>query len=245
MALQPPDNATETVQLERDQLHRLNNLKLRGRLAATQAFLAFYRGDVTGIVQHAGRALEYLPGQNSSWRNAATHILGDGYDFSGEMVEAYRSRLEAVEASRASGNSTAKMIANLKLAVILRQRGQLQRVIDICTGQMQLAIDSGMADRHGRMVISDMGRGLAEINDLEGAIQNAKKGVEITDGGGDLAMLGSSYLFLIKSCFPRGTSQALKKIVHQIENTAQGSRCTSVDHEPEGSLASVDMAGTR
>ena len=48
------------------------------------------------------RALEYLPGQDSSWRNAATHILGDGYDFSGEMVEAYRSRLEAVEASRAS-----------------------------------------------------------------------------------------------------------------------------------------------
>ena len=53
LALEPPDYATETVPLERDQLHRLNNLKLRGRLAATQAFLAFYRGDVTEIVQHA------------------------------------------------------------------------------------------------------------------------------------------------------------------------------------------------
>ena len=89
---------------------------------------------------------------------------------------------------------------------------------------MQFAVDSGMAGTvMAGWLLAIWGEALAEINDLEGAIQNAKKGVEITDGGGDLAMLGSSYLFLIRVLFSTGDLTSAEKIVHKIENTAQGS----------------------
>jgi hypothetical protein len=38
-------------------------MKLRGRAAATRAFVAFHRGDVPGIIRYSRQALEYLPVQ--------------------------------------------------------------------------------------------------------------------------------------------------------------------------------------
>ena len=45
------------------------------------------------------------------------------------------------------------------------------------------------------------GEVLAEINDLDKAIDKAKKGVELTEGGGDLAMIGWSYMCLMRIIF--------------------------------------------
>jgi hypothetical protein len=42
------------------------------------------------------------------------------------------------------------------------------------------------------------GEVLAELNDLDGALQQAKKGVELTERGNDLAMIGWSYLCLMR-----------------------------------------------
>jgi LuxR family maltose regulon positive regulatory protein len=225
LALEPSsDYANDIGPQERDQLHGLNELTLRGRIATTRAFAAFYRGDVPGIIQHARLALEYLPEQDLAWRSTAIHILGDGYDFKGEMVEAYHSRLEAVEASRATGNNLQIIIANLKLAIILRHQGRLQRVKEICEQQKQLANESGMAQTVAvGWLLAIWGEVLAEVNDLDGAIHQAKKGVEMTERGGDLAMLGWSYLCLIRILFTWGDLTDAEEIVHKIEKTARES----------------------
>ena len=125
-ALEPGDGrAIETAQTQRDQLPGSDRMKLRGRAAATRDFLAFYRGDVPAIIRYSRLALEYLPQQDLAWRSAATNVLGDAYDFKGEMAAAYQARLEALEVSEAAGNSYQVMIANLKLAIILRRQGRL------------------------------------------------------------------------------------------------------------------------
>jgi LuxR family maltose regulon positive regulatory protein len=208
----------ETGPQERDPLHGLSRLALRGRIATTRAFSAFYRGDVPGIIQYARKALEYLPEQDLSWRSTAIHVLGDAYDFKGELGKAYRSRLEALEASKAAGISFLIMIVSLKLAIILRHQGQLQQVTEICKQQFQLADESGM----GQTIIvgwllAIWGEVLVELNDLDGAIRRAKKGVEITERGGDLAMLGWSYVCLIRVLFSRGDVAAAEEIIQEIE----------------------------
>ena len=195
---------------------------LCGRIATARAFSAFYRGDVPAITRYARQALEYLPAWDSAWRSTAVHILGDGYDLAGDMAKAYQSRLEAVEASEAAGNHFQIMIANLKLAIVLRHQGRLQEVIELCRQQKQLADESGMAQTVvGGWLLAIWGEVLAETNDLERALQQAKKGVEITERGGDLAMLGWSYLCLIRILFSRGQYTSAEEVIHKIEHIAR------------------------
>jgi LuxR family maltose regulon positive regulatory protein len=222
-ALEPgTDGAPETAPLAQSQLSGSDREKLRGRIAATRAFFAFYRGDVPAISRYARRALEYLPAQDLAWRSAATNVLGDAYDFKGEMAAAYRARLEALEVSRAAGNSYQIMIANLKLAIVLRRQGRLQRVIEICRQQMQMAREHGMSQTVvAGWLLAIWGEVLAELNDLDRAVQRARKGVELCERGGDLAMLGWSYLCLTRVLFSRGELTEAAEIVHKLEHTAR------------------------
>ena len=104
-ALEPSaDRVAETSLLDRvGQQSDTERAKLRGRAAAIRAAMASYRGDVPGIIQHAGRALDYLPEQDVAMRSAAAIALGNAYGFRGDMAAAYQARMEAVEASKSGG----------------------------------------------------------------------------------------------------------------------------------------------
>ncbi|MGD8398656.1 MAG: LuxR family transcriptional regulator, partial [Anaerolineae bacterium] len=78
--------------------------KIQGRAAAVRAFMASFRGDVSEIIQYSRQALDRLPEQDLVWRSSAAIALGDAYSFNGELVAACRARLEALEASKATGN---------------------------------------------------------------------------------------------------------------------------------------------
>ncbi len=197
---------------------------LRGKLATVQAFSAFYRGDIAGIIQHASQALDDLPRQELSWRSTATHVLGDAHDFSGDMEAAHHSRLAALAASRATENSFLEMIASLKLAIVLRQQGQLSQMEEICRQQLQLAQKSGLAQTGVTgWLLAIWGEGLAEENKLEEAVHQAKKGVALAERGSDLAMLGWSYLCLIRVLFSTGNLAAAEALIRKIERVARDS----------------------
>ncbi len=224
-ALESSRSVSTEYASQRCDLHQgSDRMALRGRLAAIHAFSSFYRGDASGIIEHARYALEFLPAEDLAWRGVATHLLGDGYDFSGEMTNAYRSRLAAVEESKSSGNSVQIIVVNLKFALTLRHRGQLRQVTEICRQQMALADPRGMAQTvMAGWLLAIWGEALAELNELDDAIDKATSGVEMTERGGDLAMLGWSYLCLIRIQFSVGDMEGAEKIVHRIENLARES----------------------
>ena len=121
-------------------------------------------------LQHARQALEYLPEQDLTWRSIAAIALGDAQGFKGNMAAAYQARLEAAEASAAAGNTVFSILACLKVAITLREQGQLQRTMEICQQQMQLAGKSGLS--RGSAVgclLAIWGEVLAELGDLEEA----------------------------------------------------------------------------
>ncbi len=216
------DLATETSPIERDQPPGSDRMKIQGRAAAIRAFLASYRGDVPGIIQYARQALEYLPEQDLTWRSTATIALGDAYSFNGDTVAAYRARLEAWEASKAAGNIYMILIASLKFAVTLRQQGQLQRVLEICQQQLQLANESGVSQTVVvGWLLAIWGEVLAELNDLDGAIHRAKNGAELTERGKDVMVIGWSNLCLMRVLFSRGDIAGADKIIQKMENIAR------------------------
>jgi LuxR family maltose regulon positive regulatory protein len=110
----------------------------------------------------------------------------------------------------------------MKLAVTLRQRGQLERVTEICQEQLQLANECGLSQTAMAGWLSAIwGEVLAELGDLDGALQRAAKGVELTERGADVAMLGWSYLCLTRVLLSSGDVAGAQGIVRKMESIAR------------------------
>ena len=216
------DRATETSPTEQDQLPGTDRMLIQGRAAAIRAFLAFYRGDGPGTIQYSRQALDYLPEQDLTWRSTAAIALGDAYDIKGETAAAYQVRLDALRTSKEAGDIYLLMLANLKVTVTLRQQGRLRRVVEICQRQLQLANESGVSQTVlVGWLLAIWGEALAELNDLDGAVDKALKGVELTERGNDVAMLGWSYLCLMRVLFSKGDMAGADKIIQRVGNIAR------------------------
>jgi LuxR family maltose regulon positive regulatory protein len=216
------DAVAETRLPEQVPLSNSERQRLRGRAAVIRAFMATFQGDVPAIIENSRQALEYLPQQDLTWRSTAAIALGDALGFKGDMVAAYKARLEAAEASAAAGSTVFSILAYIKVAITLREQGQLQRTIEICQQQVQLAGKSGLS--RGSMagcLLAIWGEALAELGDLEGALAQARRGMEQAERGGDWSLFGWSCLCLMRVLVSRGDLSAAKELVQKLENTAR------------------------
>lgn len=193
-------------------------MRLQGRVAVIRAFLASFRDDVPGMIQHARHALACLPAEDGTWRGTAAIALGDAYGLTGAIDAAYQARLEAVKASNAAGNAYMILIAHIKLATTLRQQGQLQEAIATCRQQFQFAQECGMAHTAtAGCFLAICGEALAERNDLEEALQQVRNGVALAERGGDVVTLVWSYLCLLRVCVSRGDMAGAEATIARIE----------------------------
>jgi LuxR family transcriptional regulator, maltose regulon positive regulatory protein len=192
--------------------------KLSGRVAGVRAFIASYRGDIPGIIQNAQQALEKLPSQDLAWRSIVAVALGDAYGMSGEMLAAYKARVEALEASKAGGNVYLTLLSGMKLAITLRMQGQLQGTIDLCQDQFRLANEKGVSQMPVVGWLQAIwGEALAETNQLAEALEKVRQGVTITERGEDIAMNGWSQLCLVRILFIHGNLDEAENILNKLE----------------------------
>jgi len=212
----------ENTPTNQDKFPDLDQMKVRGRAAVIRASMASHRRDVSGIIQHARLALEYLPEEDSAWRNIAAIALGDTHAYLGDISAVYQARKEELETSKRSGNIYTTMIASLKLTLILRMQGDLQRAIKICQQQIELANESGLSQTTiaGGILVT-WGEILAEINNLDEALHQAKKGINLIELGKDLAMLSWGYVCIIRVLFSRGEMTDAEKIIQKMEKLAR------------------------
>jgi len=214
--------ADDTLLIEQPQMSNADRMKLCGRAAAMRAFLASYRADVPGTIQYASQALAQLSEQDLTWRGTAAIALGDAYGIKGQMAAAYQARLEALAISKATGDLYLSLIANLKLTDTLRMQGQLQRVIEICQQQLRLANESGLSHTiMAAWLLAIWGETLAELNDLDEALQQAKKGTQLSECGKDMMVLSSSCLCLVRVLFSSGDVVGAEQIIQKMEDIAR------------------------
>ena len=215
------DPAAGTELPKQGSMPRFDTVKLRGRVATVRAFLAFYLTDISRIIQQARQALEYLPEQDLTWRSIAAMTLGDAYNFKGDMTAAYEARLEALKACKAAGDIYFIMVASLKVAMTLRAQGRLQRVIEVCQQQMQLASESGLSQtKTVGWLLAIWGETLAELNDLDRAVHLAQKGFELVERSGNPQMLGWCYICLVRILFSRADLTGAEELTQKMENIA-------------------------
>ncbi len=193
-----------------------------GRLAVCCAFSAFYRGDAAGIIQHANRALTLLPFDEAAWRGPAAHLLGDGYDFAGQMEQAYRARLYHGAGEHTPGGLFQQLIANLKLAVTVRHLAQPTETQSLCAEQYRLVQQAGLDESAlAGWLLAIWGEACAENGDLDDALAKAARGVALTERGGDLAMRGWSCICLTRVLFSRGDYADAANVVETLAQLAE------------------------
>jgi LuxR family maltose regulon positive regulatory protein len=186
--------------------------------------MASYRGDTAEIILHAHRALDHLPQDELAWRSTAAISLGDAHSYLGDMKAAYTAQLEAIDICTATGNLFLILYSNLNLAITLRQSGRLKQALEICQQQMQQANENGMEHTAVAGWISAIwGEVLAELNDLDGAIQQAKRGLDLTEHAGDVMMLGWSCLCLVRVLFSRGDMSGAEELIRRRKDSARES----------------------
>jgi LuxR family maltose regulon positive regulatory protein len=219
------DQASETESQSQDQPSCSSGLRVRGRAAAIQAWMAAYRRhNISGLIQHLRQALEYVPDQDLDWRGALAITLADAHAFRGDMRAAYQARLEALKVCEAAGNTYLFMYNSAKLALNLKAQGRLLQVQELCQQRVRFANESGMSKTAVvGWLLAIWGEVLAEINDLDGALDLVEKSIELTERGGDVGMLGWSCLCLTRVLFSKGDMAGAEEIVQKMDKVARES----------------------
>jgi len=140
------------------------------------------------------------------------------------MPAAYQARLEALKACEAAGNTYLFMYNSAKLALNLKAQGRLLQVQELCQQRVRFANESGMSQTAVvGWLLAIWGEVLAEINDLDGALDLVEKSIELTERGGDVGMLGWSCLCLTRVLFSKGDMAGAEEIVQKMDKVAQES----------------------
>lgn len=66
-------------------------------------------------------------------------------------------------------------------------------------------------------ILAVWGETLAELNDLDGAVRQARKGTNLTERGKDVAMIGWSYLCLMRVLFSKRDLAGADQLIHKME----------------------------
>ncbi|MFN2196425.1 MAG: helix-turn-helix transcriptional regulator, partial [Anaerolineales bacterium] len=216
-----PNEAAETLATAQDPLNESYRMKIQGRVSNIRAWIAFREGDTEAIFLHSRQALEYLSKDDLSWRNSAAVALGSAYFLGGDLRVAAQLRMEAWETSKQIGNIYMNLLASMKLAINLRQRGKLERVTEICHQQWQLAKKSGLSHTaEAGWILAIWGEALAEQGNLEEANYKTQKGSKLTEGG-DMAVIDWGNLCLTRVLFSSGDIAGAEAIIKKMDDLAK------------------------
>jgi len=212
------DLSNEASTIKGDILSDDEREKLLGRLELIQALIYTFSGDVPGMIQHSNRALEYLPEGDLTWRSLAAFTLGDAYSYLGDMAASYQARVEALRACERAGDVYYTIVAALKLASTLKEQGEFQQAMELCQQQLKQAniYEYSQTGPVG-CLMALWGDVLTELNYLERAILQAKKGVQITERSGNLTILGYSYLYLLRVLLSQRDLTGAQEIIHKVD----------------------------
>ncbi len=199
-------------------LSRHDQRQLQGRIAAIRASIAFWKADAPATHTHAQRALDLFPDESSMWRSLAAMTLGMAQDMAGDTVAACETVSEAVEYSRASGNTYLILSTSLHLGALLITRGELKQANELLQEIRYFAEERGVLNTEmSGCMFDELGLVHCEWNSLDRAREYLELGSDLSEQGFDVGVLGYSYLTTIRDLFSRGDLQAAQDVIQKMD----------------------------
>jgi LuxR family maltose regulon positive regulatory protein len=163
---------------------------LMGQVANAQAYLARSRGDNEELIQKSKLVLELLPESALVDRGILFLNLGLGYWHEGRLAEAIPAFEKAEKLSTQTGNTYARVTAQIFLARTCATQGRLRRAEELLQKMIQA---------EGQVPIMalahyDLGGIYLEWNDLELAGQHAEQGIELSQRTGNIEFENAGHI---------------------------------------------------
>ncbi|MFN8598092.1 MAG: LuxR C-terminal-related transcriptional regulator [Anaerolineae bacterium] len=166
-----------------------DDVVLLGETLSAQAQIARTKGDYARTIELAQRALSLLPQTEAQSRSLAALTLGLAYADCGKMLEAEQAFIEADHAAQQAGGDSVRLFALAFLSSIQAARGNLHRAAEMARQALQLG--------HGLPTTASVHSILSalcyEWNDLSVAADHARQAIELSQLGGHLEVLLTSY----------------------------------------------------
>jgi LuxR family maltose regulon positive regulatory protein len=174
--------------------------RIKGQVAAIRSCARAFAGDLESALVHAEEAMKHLPERDLVVRGFASTLRASSLRWVGRLRESAEAYIEAVALSRAAGDIHIAADSLCDLATLQVVRGRLHESAATCREALAL-VDEHIRDGGWRLVelgypYTCMSVVLREWNDLEAAVQHARRGVELSMQWGQMHYLTMSYITL-------------------------------------------------
>ncbi|KPK13393.1 MAG: hypothetical protein AMJ56_01935 [Anaerolineae bacterium SG8_19] len=151
-----------------------------GELAAVRANIAYMKGEIQETIQHAQRALDTLPPEESFLRSISYNALGQAFRLDGQPLAASRSYSRSAAIGRAERIITTGLLASGYQVRVKAMQGQLRQAQTAFQEALDFASQMGVSalPALGVAYVS-MGDVLRQWNDLESAGAKLHQGIEL------------------------------------------------------------------
>ncbi len=219
-ALRRVDEAEQALQHIRTAETAAEDQNMYGEIAATRAILVMSKGefDPEQVIAWAQAALAGLHPDNLTFRSAALGALGIAYLSLGEVRRAEQSLAEAATTAQAGGNVFMTVAAVVNLAHIQRARGDLRAAQTTCQQCLDWLTERGVSSwPNAGGVHANLAALFCEVNDLQTALRQAKRAVELTSQGTNPPTTLISLVALARVKEAQSDWEDLSRLLQQIE----------------------------
>ncbi len=158
--------------------------EIKGYIAVLRAYIVGARDDLPGAIQLSHQALERLPQDNLVLRSIIATNLGTAYLIQGNVTAATKAFEEAEALGTEAGNIFTALIGRDHLAGLQIEQGHLQQAANLYRKAIRQAADPrGHPLPFAGIYYVELAEVLREWNDLEGATQQLKQGLELAQRG--------------------------------------------------------------
>jgi LuxR family transcriptional regulator, maltose regulon positive regulatory protein len=195
---------------------------LLGSVSAVRSWCARLRGDAPHAVQLARRALSLLPDQEGGLRTFAAVCLGDTLWTTGDLAAAGEALAEAARIGRSAGHAYVTLSAMTLQARVQAERGRLREAEETLRLALRFVTEQRieLLPAAGAIHIV-MGALLYERDDLDGAEQALKMGMELAERTRNVTDLVWGYVTLSRVKRAEGDEEGTLGLADKAERVAR------------------------
>jgi LuxR family transcriptional regulator, maltose regulon positive regulatory protein len=192
--------------------------------ASVRSLYARRSGDPRRAVEHARRALAFLPEDNLDPRSFALISLAQALQATGDLDAAISAYAEAGALGRAGGHDYIALSAMASQAHLQLARGGLREADEVLRRALGYAAERGaeLLPAVGSVRIG-MGELCYEWNDVDAAARHLTEGVELAARTGDVEILMWGYIALSRVRLALGDPEGALAAAREAEREAQSS----------------------